>query len=157
MTTSREDFIAALPRKVVAAGALLTDADGRVLLVKPTYKEGWEVPGGCVEHGESARAACRRELDEELGLTLAAGRLLVVEHQTLPEDKGDSIMFVYDGGSLGSIADLTLPVGELAAAEFVDPSRLAEYLPTRQARRMAAAVRARSEGSLVEMVNGSAE
>jgi len=46
----------------------------------------------------SQRGACVRELLEELVVELGVGTLLVVEHQTAPDDKGDSIMFVYDGG-----------------------------------------------------------
>ena len=56
----------ATPR--VAAGALFFDDAGRVLLVHPTYKDTWDIPGGYVERGESPAAACRRELQEELGL-----------------------------------------------------------------------------------------
>jgi 8-oxo-dGTP diphosphatase len=45
---------------------LFRDAAGRVLLVKPTYKNGWEIPGGYVDAGESPRAAAAREVKEEL-------------------------------------------------------------------------------------------
>jgi len=154
VSTSRLEFLAALPRKVVGAGALVTDDLDQVLVVKPTYKPGWEIPGGCVEHGESAREACGRELTEELGLTVAVSRLLVIEHQTRPDDKGDSIMFVYDGGSLTTSEDLTLPADELAEARFVSPLLLAELLPLRLARRMEAAIRARQEETVIELVNG---
>ncbi|HEY8471123.1 MAG TPA: NUDIX hydrolase [Natronosporangium sp.] len=41
----------ATPR--VAAGALFRDGDGRVLLVKPTYKPGRDIPGGFVSPDES--------------------------------------------------------------------------------------------------------
>ena len=58
----------ATPR--VAAGALFSDESGRVLLVKPTYKKTWDIPGGYVEPGESPRAACIREIREELGLSV---------------------------------------------------------------------------------------
>jgi 8-oxo-dGTP diphosphatase len=51
----------------VAAGALFCDDAGRVLLVKPTYKEGWDLPGGYVEPGETPTEACVREIKEELG------------------------------------------------------------------------------------------
>jgi ADP-ribose pyrophosphatase YjhB (NUDIX family) len=37
----------------MAAGALLFDEDGRILLVEPTYKPYWEIPGGVVEADES--------------------------------------------------------------------------------------------------------
>jgi len=39
----------ATPR--VAAGALFFGDQGRVLLVHPTYKDTWDIPGGYVECG----------------------------------------------------------------------------------------------------------
>ncbi|MET0144837.1 MAG: hypothetical protein ABW122_04260 [Ilumatobacteraceae bacterium] len=39
-------FYASLPGKHVSAGCLLRDEHGDVLIVKPTYKASWEVPGG---------------------------------------------------------------------------------------------------------------
>ncbi|RTL62526.1 MAG: 8-oxo-dGTP diphosphatase MutT [Hyphomicrobiales bacterium] len=59
---------------LVAACALI-DVDGRVLLAeRPAGKSMaglWEFPGGKVEPGESPEAALVRELDEELGITVA--------------------------------------------------------------------------------------
>jgi ADP-ribose pyrophosphatase YjhB (NUDIX family) len=52
----------------MAAGALLFDAADRILLVQPTYKRSWEIPGGVVEADESPHTAVCRELKEELGL-----------------------------------------------------------------------------------------
>ena len=78
---SRDDlwdqYIASLARKRMAAGALFRDKDGRVLLVDPTYKPTWDLPGGAVEKEESPYAACRREVAEELGLDRPPGRVLV--------------------------------------------------------------------------------
>ncbi len=48
--------------------ALLTDPAGRVALVRHHYIAGWYLPGGGVDRGESAEAAVRRELREEVGL-----------------------------------------------------------------------------------------
>jgi 8-oxo-dGTP diphosphatase len=149
----REEYLAQLPRKVAGAGALITDGRGRVLIVKPTYKAAWEVPGGTVERGESARHACARELAEELGLQLHIGQLLVVEHQTLIDDKGDSIMFVYDAGVLVDLK-LSLLGEELEVACFVAADELGAHLPERQSRRMRAAIDARAAGSIIEMVDG---
>ncbi|MBX6722278.1 MAG: NUDIX hydrolase, partial [Dactylosporangium sp.] len=39
----------------------------RVLLVRPTYKPYWDIPGGYVQPGESPLAACKREIRASLG------------------------------------------------------------------------------------------
>ena len=57
----------ATPR--VTAGALFVD-DGQVLMVHKTYGNGWDIPGGYVDIGESPAAACHREL---LALVIHAG------------------------------------------------------------------------------------
>ena len=60
---------------VLVAACALIDADGRVLLAKRPPGRPlagfWEFPGGKVEAGESPEAALVRELDEELGITVA--------------------------------------------------------------------------------------
>jgi 8-oxo-dGTP diphosphatase len=65
----------ATPR--MAAGIAIRDPGGRILLVRPTYKDGWDIPGGYVEPGESPAEACHRELKEEIGLDRELGTLLV--------------------------------------------------------------------------------
>ena len=38
-----------IPRIPASAGALIVDPAGRLLILKPTYKKGWTVPGGQIE------------------------------------------------------------------------------------------------------------
>ncbi len=52
----------------------MRDQTGRLLLL-PTYKPTWTLPGGCAEDGESPLAACLCELREETGLVCDSGRL----------------------------------------------------------------------------------
>ena len=65
-----------LPMIPVSAGALIFDSTGRLLILKPTYKTGWTIPGGIMEaDGETPWEACRREVREECGIDVHAGRL----------------------------------------------------------------------------------
>lgn len=69
----------AYPRKRIGAGLVAVDDRQRILLVEPTYKEHWEIPGGLVEAGESPRNALGREVIEEFGFDVGIGRLLVID------------------------------------------------------------------------------
>src|ERR1044072_8875215 len=64
-----------LPIIPASAGALIRGRKGRLLILKPTYKGGWTIPGGVIEIGESPWTACRRETREECGLDVTTGRL----------------------------------------------------------------------------------
>lgn len=142
-------------RAVAAAGALFFDEDGRILLVKPTYKEHWDIPGGYIEQGETPTEACAREVNEELGLDMTPGPLLVVDWA--PSDaEGDKVLFVFDGGTLTptELAAIKLDSTELASYEFIAPTAMAERLIPRLARRLTEAVKAGRLGHPVYLEHG---
>ncbi|MGK5532881.1 NUDIX domain-containing protein [Streptomyces sp. URMC 129] len=146
-------------RKRVAADVLLRDQSGRVLLVKPTYKPGWDLPGGMAEANEAPDEAARRELREELGYTPTLGRLLVVDWIPPHGPWDDLLAFVFDGGTLteSQAAGLRPHDGELAEVTFARPDMARDLLTPRLRRRLAAALRtAGGEGS-VFLRDGSAD
>lgn len=53
----------------ISVKALITDTQGRYLLIRTT-DEGWELPGGGMDHGETPHHAIERELQEELGVAV---------------------------------------------------------------------------------------
>ncbi|MEU1007430.1 NUDIX hydrolase [Streptomyces sp. NPDC005890] len=146
MAATEHEAKMAHPR--MAAGALFFDADGRVLMVEPTYKDYWDIPGGYVEVGESPLQAAAREVEEELGITPPLGRLLAVDWA--PNDaEGDKVLYLFDGGQLTpeTLAEATLQADELKSIAFLGPDEVAERTIPRLARRILAAIEARSSGT----------
>jgi 8-oxo-dGTP pyrophosphatase MutT (NUDIX family) len=131
-------------RAALAAGALFLDGVGRVMLVKPTYKDFWDIPGGYVEPGESPVEGCAREVGEELGIRPAIGRLLVTDWAPTARD-GDKVLFVFDGGRLSDEqrAGIRVQATELVRYEYVAVEELAGFTIERLVLRITAAVRAR--------------
>jgi 8-oxo-dGTP pyrophosphatase MutT (NUDIX family) len=139
----------------MAADCLFFDHD-RILLVQPTYKISWDVPGGVVERDESPRQAARREIREELGLQVDPGPLLAVDWLTPHGDFTEMVAFVFDGGTLdaGTVDRLDLPPDELRDARFVTLAEAAGLLDAESFARVAAAVHARARGSTAYLENG---
>lgn len=110
-----------LPRKRVSAGALFLNEAGHLLLVNPTYKPPWEIPGGMVELNETPLSACIREVAEEIGLTVMPEILLSVGYLCGHSDRGDSLRFIFWGGVLDrkAIAQIKLQESELSEFRFV--------------------------------------
>jgi 8-oxo-dGTP pyrophosphatase MutT (NUDIX family) len=116
-----------LPRKRAISQLLVRDRDARVLLCRLTYKQDWDLPGGVVEVGESPQLAVSREVEEELALTIPAGRLLLTDW--LPPWSGwdDALCLVFDGGvhDAAITEQVVRQEREIRAAEFctVDEAR----------------------------------
>ena len=56
------------PTFSVGAICLIERADGRVLLIRQSYRRHWGLPGGLLERGEHPSDAARREILEEVSL-----------------------------------------------------------------------------------------
>lgn len=140
----------------MGAGVLLSDNRGRVLLVEPTYKDYWEIPGGAVEADESPYAAVMRELKEELGLPVQPGRLLVTDWVPPRPDRTEGLMMVFDGGVLTpeQTAQIRLPAEELRSWAWCTEQEAGERLSELLARRIVAAAQAQAEGTVVYLENG---
>ncbi|MFF3165337.1 NUDIX domain-containing protein [Streptomyces sp. NPDC003273] len=151
-------YIASLPRVLAAAAALFRDAEGRVLLVEPNYREGWALPGGTVESddGESPRRGARRETLEEIGLDRDLGRLLAVDW-VVGTGRPPLVAYLYDGGVLtGAEFDaIRLQEEELLSWRLVPREDLAAHLPGALGRRVLAALDVLAENAgTAELENG---
>lgn len=127
-----------LPQKCIAAGALFLDQQGRLLIVNPTYKPLWNIPGGIVEEGESPRQGCEREVKEEIGLDKSLERLLCVEYSAGKDSDVEKLFFVFWGGVLtvDEIAAIRLPPDELSDYCFLPVDEALALLPSTKAARV---------------------
>jgi 8-oxo-dGTP pyrophosphatase MutT (NUDIX family) len=145
-----------LPRKRAIAQMLVRDADGRVLLCRLTYKNDFDLPGGVVEVGESPQDAVTREVEEELGLQIDAGRLLLTDW--LPPWGGwdDALCLVFDGGVADPavLDDAVLQAREIRSAQFCTIDEVREHCADFTARRIEAALRTLDGGGTAYTESG---
>ncbi|MET9441870.1 NUDIX domain-containing protein [Streptomyces sp. NPDC006610] len=136
--------------ETLASGVLLFDERDRVLLVDPTYKPGWEFPGGVVEPGEAPARAGIREVAEETGIRLQdVPRLLVVDWEPPAPPGYGGLRLLFDGGRLDSATagSMLLPGPELRDCRFVTEEEAAGLLPPVRYERLRWALRARERGA----------
>nr|WP_281380908.1 NUDIX hydrolase [Nocardioides panaciterrulae] len=131
-----------LPRKRAISQMLLRDHDDRVLLCQLTYKQDWDLPGGVVEVGESPQLAVAREVEEELGLVIEAGNLLLTDW--LPPWSGwdDALCLVFDGGvhDPALLERVVKQTREISAAEFCTIEQVEKRCADFTARRIRSAL-----------------
>src|SRR3954469_9746200 len=106
-----------IPRIPASAGALIYDSRDRLLILKPTYKKGWTIPGGQIDPGESPWEACRRETLEECGLVVSGGRLACVDFRPQRPERPGGVRFLFDCGTIGDreLAAIRLQEAEIEA------------------------------------------
>jgi 8-oxo-dGTP diphosphatase len=108
-----------IPGIPVSSGALIFDRKGRLLILKPTYKSGWTIPGGVMEaDGETPWQACRREVREECGIDVVSARLAVMDFRRPRPGKPGGIRFLFDCGQMGD---------EVLTGIVVQPEEVSEY------------------------------
>lgn len=113
---------------IPCVGAVISDAAGRLLLIKRGHAPGaglWSLPGGRIEPGETDAEALVREMREETGLIVQAGPLIGAVRRPAP---GGDILDIRDYAA--TVTGGTLRAGDDAAeARWVTASEL-EFLPT---------------------------
>lgn len=92
------------------AGAAICDSKGRLLLIQrlnPPEAGSWGLPGGKIDWGEPAEVTVRREIMEELGITIELAGLACLAETILPDQGVHWIAPVYEARIVsGSPANL---------------------------------------------------
>lgn len=71
-----------MPTHIVAAGGVVVNEEGKILLVRNSYRGVWEFPGGQIEVGETLIEGLQREILEESGVEVTVGELFCVSSNT---------------------------------------------------------------------------
>ena len=132
-----------LPRVPASAGALIRNPTGHVLILKPTYKAGWTVPGGQMEEdGETPWEGCRREVHEETGLTVESGRLACVDFLRPRNRRPGGLRFLFDCGTLDPVVGdhIVLQAEEISASRWATPEEADQLLSGPVGRRVGQAL-----------------
>jgi 8-oxo-dGTP diphosphatase len=83
-------------REITVVAAVIRDANGRVLLTRRAIDRHmgglWEFPGGKIDEGEGPSEALVRELEEELGITVAVDKPLTF---AVHEEPGLRILLLF--------------------------------------------------------------
>lgn len=122
------------PKKRIAVGAMLFNEQGELLIVKPTYKDHWSLPGGVVDEHESPAAALAREVEEEIGLQVSSFDFVCVDYISDGDD--ERLQFKFDGGVLSDdkIARIKLQADELSDYKFICTEDAPRFLSPNQAK-----------------------
>ncbi len=152
---NQREFHHSLPKKRMSAGALLFDGSGSLLIVRPSYKPTWEIPGGAVGEDESPAAACRREIQEEIGLDIAPSRLLCVDYNSSTGSYLESLMFLFAAPVISeqSKRSIRLDSAELIDFRFADPEEATSLLGPRLGPRISTVLATDAGGGAVYLEN----
>jgi 8-oxo-dGTP diphosphatase len=140
------EWYASLPSFTASGAALLTDASGAVLMVKPWYRDHWLLPGGVTEAGESPRQCAEREAAEEVGIAVTATALLVVHWLPPAGPRRAAFAFVFDCGTLAGRDAVRIQAEELDDYAFLPVEEAVSRMEPPGARRLTSAWRARELG-----------
>ena len=113
---------AVAPSYMLGAMCWLEDADGKVLLVKNTYRDKWVFPGGLVDKGEAPEDAALRELREEtaLNVVLLTAPVITVD----PALRRVEFMYKAKLADGMSPDDCTIDMIEIVDARWFPPDEL---------------------------------
>ena len=76
------------PHTRIGVGGVLI-RDGRALVNRAVYRERFTIPSGYVEHGEALETALVREFEEETGVTVRVGPLVLTRHKVIGPEESD--------------------------------------------------------------------
>lgn len=139
--------------KRITIAAFILSHDGKVLLMKPSFKDGWLLPGGGVERGEYPRETWKRVIEEELGLKLSPERLLCIDYR---KASLESVIMVFSTRVImpEDELEIRIPTGEFSEFRMVTLEEAASMLRERAAKRLPYCIESLQKGTTAYVEEG---
>jgi ADP-ribose pyrophosphatase YjhB (NUDIX family) len=112
-----------IPKKRMSAGVLFFNKEGMILILKPSYKDNWTLPGGVCNKNESPRQTGEREVKEEINIEVKLKRLVAVNYNRAKGDVDENMLWWFYGGILDErqIKQVKVDGEEILEYRFVKP------------------------------------
>jgi 8-oxo-dGTP diphosphatase len=137
---SKLEYLKTLPKKRVAVGVLLFNDKHEILILKPSYKEDWTIPGGVVNEYESPIEAALRETKEEIDLDIKLEQCLIIDYVKYPieNEQSESLQIIFLGKQMSAeqFATMKIDNNEIIEAKFVVLSEAYRLLGTKLSKRV---------------------
>ncbi|HKJ28219.1 MAG TPA: NUDIX hydrolase [Anaerolineales bacterium] len=149
----------------ISAGALIF-YQNNLLILKPSYRDYWLLPGGGLLEGESPRDACIREIREEISLHVTLAQLLCIDFlpigltitglnstRTL---KNEELTFLFLAESLTNLQKTQLCVDgkEIVSHQFVSLDEAKSHFPSYMVKRLPHCLNAIKDQTTYYLENG---
>ncbi|MGI8662847.1 MAG: NUDIX hydrolase [Acidimicrobiales bacterium] len=112
------------PQYTVGSICVVERDDGRLLLIRQSYRRRWGIPGGLLRKGEAAADGARREVEEEIGIAVE----LLGEPTVVVSPRPRRVDVIYRARPVvGARADDVRPSSpEIVEVRWFDPAELPE-------------------------------
>lgn len=114
-------------RPVTVGVRVILAKEGRVLLVRHTYREGWHLPGGGIQRRETVETAARREVREEAGAEVGKVQLVGVYSNLEGYASGHNILFASEDFEIVGKPDREIAEARFFARDELPPDMFAGH------------------------------
>ncbi len=138
-------WMSTLAKRHTASGAFIFSAQNQLLILKPSYKDGWNLPGGVSDQFESPYQTVIRECKEETNLDIHIKDLVLIDYsrKIIDDYEHDYIEF-YFTATVKNLSEIQIDKEEIIDYKFVDITESQNYLTQNYHTRLTAFLNAKS-------------